>query len=205
MLRSLPDSTQLGFQPRLGPAYMLGLVIVLCLGGASLADVPSGPPRGDKTPPLKVFAVAGMVEDKEVDYVAHRGDKPTVYVFVKAKEGRIPEAGRPAARFLKELDKAIKDLRGDAYVVAVWLTEDAEQTKQYLPLVQQSLAFEATALTYFPGEKSGPMAWAINADANVTVVVAAHGKIVESLGYLSINETDVPKVVEVVKKLLTAN
>jgi len=179
----------------------------LCLGfcltawTVAWADVESGPAKDASLPKLKVFAVVGMVEDKEVDYVTHRGDKPTVYVFVKSKDGRIPEAGRPAGRFLKELDKAVKDLGGDAYVVAVWLTDDGDQTKEYLPLVQTSLQFQATALTYYPGDKTGPTDWAINADANVTVVIATKGKVVQSLGYLSINETDVPKVVETVRKL----
>lgn len=179
---------------------VLGLVAMLAVFSGAYAEVQSGPAKDAKPPELKVVAVTGVIEDKELDYTTHRGDKPTVYVFVKSKEGRIPEAGRPAGRFLKELDKAVKDLGGDAYVVAVWLTDTAEETRQYLPLVQTSLQFAATALTYFPGDKTGPKDWGINNDANVTVVIAAKGKVVESFGYLSINETDVPKIVEIVKK-----
>ncbi len=197
-LRNRPNAISGSFGLFLG---FLGLGLCLTTWTAAWADVESGPAKDANVPELKVFAVVGMIEDKEVDYASLRGNKTTVYVFVKSKEGRIPEAGRPAGRFLKELDKAIKDLGGDAYIVAVWLTDDGDQTKEYLPLVQTSLQFEATALTYYPGDKTGPMDWAINADANVTVVIAARGKVVQSLGYLSVNETDVPKVVEIVKKL----
>ena len=101
------------------------------------------------------------------------------------------------ARFLKKLDEALPK---DGYVVAVWLTEDTDKTKDYLPLAQQSLKFESTALTFFPGEKAGPNGWGINADNRLTVIVTAKGKIATTFDYQSVNETNVPEVEKALAK-----
>jgi len=84
--------------------------------------------------------------------------------------------------------------------VAVWLTDKPDTTKEFLPRVQQSVQYETTALTCFTGEKTGPKDWNVNADAHLTAVVANKGKVVANFGYNSINETDVPKVREALKK-----
>ena len=63
------------------------LASILFFGCSSLAyaDVESGPKAGDKVAALKVHAVAGTIEDKEVDYAKERKDEPTVYLFVNAE------------------------------------------------------------------------------------------------------------------------
>jgi hypothetical protein len=159
--------------------------------GPARADVASGPKEGEKVAALKVYAVTGEPKDKEVDYAGLRKDKPTVYVFVSAKD-----FDRPTFRFLKKLDE---DLGDDGSVVAVWLTDDADKAKAYLPKI--SRYFKGAALTVF-GETAGPKGWGINPDAHLTAVVAHKGKVVKSFGYLSLNETDVPEVVETLKKAL---
>jgi hypothetical protein len=180
--------------------YAVAGIMCLMTSAAPAQDLASGPKVGDKVSPLKVFAVTGMQENKELDYATERKEKPTVYVFVKAKEGGIPEGGRPAGRFLKELDKIVKEASTDAYVVIVWLTDDEQKTKDYLPRINMSLKFENSALTYFQGGLKSPEDWGINTDAHVTAVVAAKGKVAATFGYMSLNETDVPKVQEALKK-----
>jgi hypothetical protein len=157
----------------------------------ALAGVASGPKDGDKVAPLKVYAVTGDPKDKEVEYTGLRKDKPTVYAFVSAKD-----FGRPMFRFLKKLDE---DLGDDGLVVAVWLTDDADKSKEYLGKI--SLYFKGAALTVFGGT-DGPKDWAINPDAHLTAVVAYKGKVVKSFGYMSVNETDVPDVVKSLKKAI---
>jgi len=171
------------------------LFLGLCAGVSWCQDVASGPSRGDKVPALKVFDATGEHKDKEVDYSAERKDKVTVYAFVKADEWK-----RPMARFLKGLDGEVKKDFADAYVVAVWLTDEADKTKEYLPKAQTSLSLEKTALTCFPGEKTGPTGWGINADAHLTVVVAVGGKVAAVFGYNTVNETDIKAVREAVEK-----
>jgi hypothetical protein len=160
--------------------------------GTALAwaqDVGSGPDKGKKVPALKVFDATGPSAGKEVDYALERKDAPTVYVFVQADKW-----DRPMARFLRKLDEAVLKEGKGASVVAVWLTADPDKTKEYLPIAQESLKFEAAALTCYTGEKSGPEGWGINLDAHLTAVVANERKVVAVFGYLSINETAVPQV-----------
>jgi hypothetical protein len=173
----------------------LWLALLLIPARGTGIDVSSGPPVGERVAALKVFDATGAYKEKEVDYAAERKEKSTAYVF-------IAEWNRPVARFLKKLDGGIKEASEESYLVAVWLTEDPEKMKEYLPRVQESIKLENTAMTVFPGNKNGPEGWGINDRAHVTVVIANKGKVAASLGYVSINETDVPKVQEVLKKSL---
>lgn len=155
------------------------------------ADVASGPGEGNKLEPLKVAVVAGEYADKELDFVAERKDKPTVFVVVVADK-----FSRPIARFIKVLDDKLKAERTDVDIVAVWLTDDVAKSKDYLPKAFMSLKTERTAWSVFPGEKTGPNNWGINPDADITVVVSDGTNAKFSKGYRSINETEVPKVFE---------
>jgi hypothetical protein len=171
------------------------LLVVVLLGMPAAArvraDVVSGPANGDKVATLKVYAVTGEPKDKEVDYVGLRTDKPTVYVFVSAKD-----FSRPMFRFIKKLGE---DLPDQALVVAVWLSDDADKSKEYLPKISQY--FQRTALAVFAGT-AGPKDWGINPDAHLTAVVVHKGRVARSFGYMSLNETDVPEVVEALKKAI---
>jgi hypothetical protein len=170
----------------------LGFIL---LGPVWSQDVVSGPQRGGKVPALKVFDATGPNQGKAIDYAAERKDKSTVYVFIQADKW-----SRPMARFLKEMDKGLQKEGENIAVIAVWLTEDIRKTKQYLPLAQQSLQFQTTALTCFEGEKAGPKDWNINADAHATAIVANKGKVAAVFGYVSLNETDAPAVLKALKK-----
>jgi hypothetical protein len=178
---------------------MVGMLAV-CFGAAvARADVESGPAAGEKAAALRVMAVTGDHENKELDYVAERKDKPTVYVFIAADKW-----DRPVARYLRTLDEKLGKLGGESRAVAVWLTDDANQSKAYLPKAQKSLKLEQTALTVFPGDKSGPDGWGVNPDASVTAVVVQRGKVAASFGYRSVNDTVVPEVEAALKKALDA-
>jgi hypothetical protein len=163
-------------------------------------DVASGPEKGKDLPALKVYDVTGAHKDKDVDYVAERKGKPTIYIFVQADK-----FDRPMAKFMKGLDAGAPKVHDEASVVAVWVTSDAAKSKQYLPLAQQSLKFEATALTCCTEGETGPKGWGINADAHATIVVASKGTAVAVFGYMSLNDTEVPTVINALKKALDKN
>jgi hypothetical protein len=174
---------------------MKPLVLVFVLASAAPGqDLTSGPETGKQVPALRVFDATGPYKDKEIDYAAERKDKPTVYVFVQADKW-----DRPMARFLRKLDEAVQPL-ADASVVATWLTDDPDKTKEYLPRAQQSLQLQATALACFTGQGGGPPGWGVNADAHLTAVVASRGKVAATFAYRSLNESDVPDVVAALKK-----
>lgn len=106
--------------------------------------------------PCKVFAVTGEFAGKEVDLLAERKEKPTVYLFVSAENW-----DRPIGRYLKALDEQLaKGIDGapDAAAVAIWLTNDVPKSKEYLPIAQRSLQFSKTDLAVFDGQLQGPMA-----------------------------------------------
>lgn len=165
------------------------------------AELKSGPEAGATVTGFKTFAVTGELAKKppeQFDYLAERKGKTTVFLFVAADQWQ-----RPIARYLKTLDKSITDgIDGvdDVEAVAVWLTDDVQKSKDYLPLAQQSLSFGHTALTVFPGAKQGPEGWGLDSEAHLTTVIVRDGKAIASYGYRSTNETDVPAVVEALKK-----
>lgn len=177
-------------------AVLAALMLVVSGSWAGAQELKSGPQEG-KTPELKVFDLTGPNTGSEVDYTADRKEKPTIYLFIPADK-----FDRPTARFMRELDKGVEGDSDEAYIVAVWLTDDAAKTKEYLPRAQQSLQLQRTALTCFTGDKSGPADWNLHGDAHLTAVVANEGKVAASIGYVSLNETDVPTVRKALQKAL---
>jgi len=165
---------------------------LLLLTAMGRADVSSGPKPGESVEEFKAF---GIGEEKEVSPVADRKDKPTVFVFVQHEH-----FDRPMARFLKALDTDSKKANDSLKITAVWLTDKSDAVKEHLPRVNDSLKFANTNLNVFDG-KNGPNGWSLNSDAHLTVVVVEKGKVTASFAYLSVNETDLPKVNEVLKKL----
>lgn len=170
----------------------LFLAVLVKAPGLVLAQVESGPAAGTRVEALKVVVATGDAAGKELDFSADRKDKPTVYAFFQADKW-----DRPMARFLKVLDKELGG--ADVHIVAIWLTEDVEKSKGYLPKAQGSLQLAQTTFAVHPGDKNGPEKWGINSDAHLTVVVARGNKVIASIGYRSVNETDVPEVMKKVK------
>jgi hypothetical protein len=168
---------------------LAGTVLSIALSTESVrGEVPSGPQPGEAVVALKAFAVSGEPKERDVDYAAIVKEKPAVVVFIAAKE-----FDRPMFRFLKKLDS---DLPPETRFVAVWLAEDAAKSKEYLPKITQY--FDRAALAVFDGV-AGPNGWGVNLDARLTAVVLKNGKTVKSFGYVSLNETNVPEVLESLK------
>lgn len=165
--------------------------------GAQAQEIASGPAQGAAVPSLKVYDATGPFKEQEVDYPAQRKGRPSIYLFVQADL-----FDRPMNRFMKNIDSAIKKDFANAYVVAVWLTEDVNKTKERLPVYQQSVKYEATALTCFPGDKAGPKDWHISDKGGITVVLANQNKVVLAYGIQGPNDTDAPKVLRTFRKII---
>lgn len=175
----------------------LASLLVLSIPFLALADVQSGPAAGSEIKPLTVEAVTGNQAGKKLDYAAERADKPTIYVFLHSEK-----FDRPAGRFLKKMDDAVKTHHEKAAIVAVWLTDTPEPAKTRLTAIQQSLQFGATSLSIHPSLKELPDGWALNTDATVTVVIAAKKKVTADFAYQSIEETVVREVVMELEKVV---
>lgn len=176
---------------------VLPLAVFLVATAFARAAIESGPAVDSALPELKADAATGDAAGKKVTFTTTRRAKPTIYVFIRADK-----FDRPIARYLKGLDRALVELAKDAHVVAVWLTEDAEKTRDYLPKVQQSMKFEATTLAFYGDDKNGPNAWALNDRAHVTTIVTDGAKVKARFAEQSLNETNVPEVTAALKPLL---
>jgi len=179
----------------LAVGVLLGVSLI-----ATAQDVDSGPKKGDKVPALKVYDATGENKEKTVDYAGLRKDKPTVYLFIGSGDDAKGKFDRPMNKFMKTLDGQIEKELEDTYAVAVWLSEDEDKTKDWLPKVQQSVSYEKTALAVFKG-KDGPKGWDVNGDAHLTVIVAHKGKVTARFGYNTVNDTDVKAVMKELKKV----
>ena len=173
------------------------LAVFLIAATFACAAIESGPAVDSAIPELKADVATGDDAGKRITFTTTRKAKPTVYVFIRGDK-----FDRPIARYLKGLDKAVLELGKDTHVVAVWLTDDAEKHRDYLPKVQQSMKFEATTLAFHAEDKNGPNAWAINDRAHVTTIVTDGVKVKARFAEQSLNETNVPEVTAALKPLL---
>ncbi len=171
--------------------FVLALLVGLMSSASAWADVPSGPTVGTEVPELTVFGVVGDVENEDVDFAAHREGKPTLYCFIPADKWT-----RQVARLLKTLDGQITEVADDAAIVVVWLTEDPDASKEYLPRAQQSLRLEHTSLAVCTDDPLGPLDWAVNLEAEVTAIVTVDGEIKKTFGFVSANDTLADDVIE---------
>lgn len=172
--------------------FVGSMVVMLGLVPMVMADVDSGPKPGSKVKELKVFAAAGAIENKEVDFVSERKDKPTVYMFVHADK-----FSRAMNQFIKAVDGK---LAGDAAGVLVWVNGDVDRMKEYLPRIQKSVQYVNSALTIYTGEGDGPKGWDVNSTAHITVVLVNQGKVIQSYGFESVNTDDAKKVLTELEK-----
>lgn len=173
----------------------LAVGLLLLTLGTALAE--SGLKPDQKVPALKVFDCTGEHKGKDVDYAQIRGDKPTLYFFIK-------ELDRPQARFLRALDTFIAGQKAKGlYCVAVFMhKDDPEDIKAHLPRIQKSIKLQATAMVANPAGREMPKGWGLDPDVFVTIVIANKGKAVKSFEYLSVNETDAPAVIAALEKTL---
>jgi hypothetical protein len=173
----------------------LASILLLVCSSFAVADVESGPKAGAAVAPLKVFAITGAIEGKEVDYAKERKDEPTVYFFVNAEK-----FSRPMNKFMLAIDGKLADASDKAMSVIVWTGGDFEKNKEYMPKLQKAVSYSKSALTVFDGDANGPKDWGLNSAAHLTVVVTNAGKVVKSFAYESVNETDAKDVIEALKK-----
>jgi hypothetical protein len=176
-------------------------VVLACMSwlgpSATFDQIESGPKADSKPEPFPVFMVTGDLAGKTVEVLTGRQDLPTL-VLVLPKE----HWGRPVARFVKALDRELEkgvEGAGGAAAVAVWLSDDVANTKDYLPRAQQSLVLTKTALSVFEGSRFGPPSWSLNDAAHVTAVVTRGDRVVKSLAFESVDEDDVRDVIKTLR------
>lgn len=169
-------------------------MLTLCIGMLLLSvDPESGPAVGKAAPKLEVRVVRESAGEPE-DVAKPRKEKPTLYVFIpKAKWDRA------MARFVRAVDEGLENVH-EGRLIFVWIAKDEhEASADYLQRVQKSLNLQRTQWTVFKGEPADVTDWELNPDVLLTAVVVREGKVLKSLGYRAINETDAPGVLKLLK------
>jgi len=176
------------------PAITLALALI---APARAADDPvlSGPQPGEKLTPFKVLLATGPRQGKEADLVPEFAGAPTVLVFVH-------EITRPGARIIRLLDLFQEKRAGDGLKTAfVFLTADRSAMEQRLPLVARSLRTPTPFAISLDGLE-GPGNYGLNRKVETTVLVAKENVVKASFALVQPNETDVPKILAEVVKLI---
>ena len=161
---------------------------------AAAGDPTSGPQVGDKLGTFKAKVVTGDDAGTEFQLPLKGKDGPTLIVFVQ-------KFSRPAFKLLKPIDEFAGGKEGLAAHV-VWITDDVKKTEAYLKKAQNSLKFQTPLSVNLDG-KDGPMAYGLNDRVALTVLVAKGGKVVANFAFVDPNETDAPKVIESLKKIVS--
>jgi hypothetical protein len=165
------------------------LAVILVLAG----DVPSGPQVGDSLKDFKVHAFSGNDAGKDVDVLKKLGNQPILLIFVH-------KITRPALRFLRPVDDHVSKENKQAAQV-VWLAEDKEKTLEYLKRAQSSLNLKMPIGVSLDG-KDGPGTYGLNDKVTLTILLAREQKVLANFALVDPNETDAPKVIAALDRLL---
>ncbi|WP_166829238.1 hypothetical protein [Thalassoroseus pseudoceratinae] len=169
--------------------------LVLAVNSDVRADLESGPEKGAKVEALPVFVATGEFKGQTKNLVKHRDGKATLWFFVPADKWN-----RPTARLLRALDDKFSDVEEDGEIIAVWMSDDLPKAKEYMPVADRALKLDHTTFTVYEKDPLGPADWAIHPDADVTVVATRGGKVVQSFGFVSANETLAKSVLKALMK-----
>ncbi len=175
--------------------FAIASILFFIASSPTFADVESGPKAGETVGALKVHAVTGTIEDKEIDYAKERKDEPTIYIFVNAEK-----FSRPINKYMLTVDGKLADASDKAMAVIVWCGGDFDKNKEYMPKLAKAVPYAKSALTVFNGDANGPSGWGVNSAAHLTAVVVVGGKVIKSFAYESVNDTDAQDVIESLTK-----
>lgn len=155
----------------------------------------SGPQPGEKLTSFKVQGMFGRWDGKEADPIADAGKAPTLLIFVH-------EWTRPMLQLARGLD-----LYGDKWAVDglktyfINLTADKSKTEQFLQRAKNSLNLKCAQSISLDGLE-GPGNYGLNRKMTTTILVAKDNKVTANFPIVQPNETDTPKVLAAIAKLL---
>ncbi len=163
----------------------------------SFADDPvfSGPQPSEKLTPFKVLGHSGPHAGKETQLLADGKGGPLLLVFVH-------ELTRPGRQLLLPLDVYGGKLVKDGFATHfIWLTADRTKTEEFLTRAKGALAFHSPISISLDGLE-GPGSYGLNRKVSLTILVAKDNKVVANFAIVQPNETDAPKVLAAMAKLV---
>lgn len=172
------------------------LLVSLSLS-ARAADEPvfSGPQPGEKLTAFKAQQVFGPSAGKEIDPVADHKGGPITLVFVH-------ELTRPSRQLLIAVDAYGLDWAKDGLATHfIWLSADKAKAEEFLKNAQGSIAIKSPIGISVDGQE-GPGNYGLNRKVTLTILIAKDNKVVANHAIIQPNETDAPKVLADIAKLL---
>lgn len=172
----------------------LGLIHALTLASPAKEAVFSGPQPGEKTTTFKSIEVRGDTAGAERDIIAEHKGQPTVLVFVHGLE-------RSMTPLMSVVDEYGKERADKLRTEFVFLSRDAVESRQRLPLVGQSLKLKAPMSLSTDGIE-GPGNYGLNKECLLTIVVAKENKVTANFALVQPGIADAPKVIEAMAKAI---
>ena len=176
-----------------------GVVVILSWSSCLTAAEPvSGPKVGEKAGGFEVLAATGDRAGKTLDYLAALDKKPVLLIFVRDKDKT-----RPAYGFLRVLDQygQLRQPEG-LEVLIVRVAADQEAAVKYSQLLNEKLNIKSTAVVSTAGA-SGPQEYALNEDAEMTVLLLdKEHKVVSNTARRAPERQDFAEVRTAIDKLL---
>lgn len=177
--------------------FIVAVIVAFESRAAAIQDDPvfSGPQRGEKVAPFRVLQFAGPDAGKEVELAAADRAGPTMLVFVH-------EVTRPAMQLLRPIDLYATKLAPDGLATHfVWLTADRSRTEQFLSTARNSLAIKSPVDISLDGIE-GPGSYGLNRKVTLTILLAKDHKVAANFAIVQPNETDAPKILAEMAKLM---
>jgi hypothetical protein len=155
----------------------------------------SGPQPGEKITPFKVLGHSGPDAGKEVQLLGQSKGEPTVLVFVH-------EMTRPALQLMRPVDLYASRLAKEGFITHfVWLSADRTKAEEFLTRAKKSLNLRSPVSISLDGIE-GPGSYGLNRKATLTILVAKENKVVANFAIVQPNETDAPKVLAAMAKVM---
>jgi hypothetical protein len=180
------------------PRLLPSLLVLTAFGASAPAGddkVFSGPQPGEKLTAFKVLGFSGPHAGKEFEAISDVKGRPALLIFVH-------EITRPAMQFMRPVDYYATKLAKDGLAAhIVWLSADKTKTETYLTTAQKSLGLKSPVSISLDGIE-GPGNYGLNRKVALTVLVAKEGKVTANFAIVQPNETDAPKVLAAMAKLV---
>lgn len=177
---------------------LLALMVALLLTvGVVMADPPAPLKVGDEVGAFYVKDVTGPAAGQALCYRCRYGDRPVVSIFARKVDDNL-------AALLKEVDGIVgKNSAKEMAAFLVVMTDDPAGQEEKLKQLAKDKELKNVPLTTFE-DTNGPRSYAINKDAEITVMMWVDGKVQVNENFKSADLTKekIASVAETTSKIL---
>lgn len=161
-------------------SWCTGTMMGLALVGTFCMDSPSataaGLSQGDPLGAFYVTKIGGGHEDgvevgEDLCYRCRYGSRPMAIAFVRSVDGKVPELAKSLAAMTETFE-------GENFRALVTVLDaDGEQAKAMAEKLSDTFAESVVPITVAKDHATGPLNYRIDADAEVTVVIASDSQV----------------------------